>query len=417
MGIFSRRGDAGTAFMTVMATTTILFVLATTLMLMIAYQTQTTQIRTARLRATHIADAGVNAYLYQLKNNYGYYNDTPDTGWIDLGGGERYRVVATAATRTTPLTLRSTGVSMDGTVTIAATVRFPSFADYMFLSNASLEVNGDARINGSIRSNGNIDNQGEISGQTIASGIVTGNGKFGAGYEEGRSIVDFNQVLVVMDEMRTAALDDGTYYANTGSYGYRVTVTGTTAYVEKILSGTDTGDMVTAPIGLVTIPSNGVLYFADDVWVSGSYSTALTIVSEGDLYLIGSYQPTDPNSIATSGLVAKKNIIVPAWYKSVKDDMYINAALLSATGRIYADIKQGVIRERITITGAVTAFDSGGVWGTYDFTGQPIAGFRQNVYTYDQRLIDNPPPLYPQVFDGSLKVDTWVEDRNQTFTD
>lgn len=401
--------------MTVMATTTILFVLATTLMLMVAYQTQTTRIRTARLRATHVADAGVNAYLYQLKNSYTYYRNNADTDWIDIGNGERYRVTAIAPTRTTPLTLRSTGVSQDGTVTIAATIRFPSFADYMFLSNADLAVSGDAQINGTIRSNGNIDNQGNISGKAIASGVVTGNGRFGQGFEEGRSIVDFNYVLVVLDDMRTVALADGRYFPVTGTYGYRATVSGSTVYVEKILSGTADGNMVTQAIGLYTIPANGVMYFADDVWVSGSYGRPLTIAAEGDMYLIGDYVPSDPYSTVTSGLIAKKNIVVPAWYKSVKTDMTVNAAMLTATGRIYADIKQGVIRDRITITGAVTAYDSGGVWGTYDFTGQPIAGFRQNVYDYDQRLIDNPPPMYPQVFDGSLKVDTWIEDRNQTF--
>lgn len=401
--------------MTVMATTTILFVLATTLMLMVSYQTQTTRIRTARLRATHVADAGVNAYLYQLKNNYAYYKSTSDTGWIDIGNGESYRVTAVPPTRTTPLTLRSTGISQDGTVTIAATIRFPSFADYMFLSNADLKVSGDAKINGTIRSNGNIDNQGDITGKAIASGVVTGNGRFGQGSEEGRSIVDFNYVLVVLDEMRTVALGDGTYYPVTGAYGYRVTVSGSTVYVEKVVGGTADGTMLTAPIGLITIPANGVLYFADDVWVSGSYGSPVTIACEGDMYLVGDYVPADPYSTVTSGLVAKKNIVVPAWYKTVKADMTVNAAMLTATGRIYADIKQGVIRDRITITGAVTAYDSGGVWGTYDFTGQPIAGFRQNVYTYDQRLIDNPPPLYPQVFDGSLKVDTWIEDRNQVF--
>jgi hypothetical protein len=92
--------------------------------------------------------------------------------------------------------------------------------------------------------------------------------------------------------------------------------------------------------------------------------------------------------------------------------MSINAALLAQSGRIYADIKQGLIRERINVTGSLSYFNSGGVFGTVDkFTGQPVSGFRQNDYTYDQRLNLYPPPMYPMIRDGSLKIDTWVEDR------
>jgi len=402
--------------MTVMATTSILFVLATTLMMMVAYQTQTTTQRTTRLRATHVADAGINAYLFDLKNDYGYYREAPDTGWITIGDNERYRVTAEPATSGHPLTLRSTGIAGDGTVTIAATVRFPSYADYMFLTNADLNVAGDAIINGQVRSNGSIVNQGKIVGKATAGGTVTGNGSFDRGYAENQPIVDFNQVLAAMDDMMVEARASSSYFPATGAFGYKVTVSGNMITVEKVLGGTTTGNFQTTVVTVFAVPASGVVYFADNVWISGDYSVPLTIVSSSEMYLIDDYGPTDANATATSGLLAKGNIIVPAWYTSVKTYLTINAALLSQSGRIYADVKQGVIRERINISGALTAFDSGGTWGSYDkFTGQPVAGFRQNVYTYDQRLSQYPPPMYPTVLDGSLKVDTWLEDATQQF--
>ena len=72
--------------MTVMATTSILFIMATTLMTVVAYQSQVTALRVGRVRATHVADAGINAYLYPLRNNYDTYLTNLDTGWVTVSG-------------------------------------------------------------------------------------------------------------------------------------------------------------------------------------------------------------------------------------------------------------------------------------------------------------------------------------------
>jgi hypothetical protein len=398
--------------MTVMATTSILFVMATTLMMIVGYQQQATAMRVGRVRAMHVADAGINAYLYKLRNEYSTYLSNLDTGWVTVSGVEKYRVLAVPPTIDAPLTLYSTGVAGDGTQTIAATVRFPTFGDYMFLSGASLIVAGDANVDGQVRSNGSIESQGHITGKVTAGGTVTGNGRFDRGYVENQPIVDFNQVLATMDDIRTVAGDSSTYFPASGALGYRVVVNGASVVVDKVTGGVSTGNLVTEPVGSFTIPASGVAYFADDVWIEGSYSAPITFVAEGDIFIIGDYAPSDPTSTATSGLIARDNIIVPSWFRGVHETMSINAALLAQSGRIYADIKQGLIRERINVTGSLSYFNSGGVFGTVDkFTGQPVSGFRQNDYTYDQRLNLYPPPMYPMIRDGSLKIDTWVEDR------
>lgn len=403
--------DWGTTLMTVMATTSILFIMATTLMTVVAYQTQATAVRVGRVRATHVADAGINAYLYRLRNEYDSYLSNLDTGWVSVAGVEKYRVVAVPPTDGQPLTLYSTGVAGDGTATIAATVRFPTIGDYMFLSNADITLEGDARIEGQVRSNGSVINKGLVTGKVTAGGTVTGNGTFESGYTENQPTIDFNQLLTTMDDIMLKAKASSSYFPPSGAYGYRVTVAGGSVQVDKVTGGITTGEFVTTPVTSMAIPSSGVLYFADSIFLSGSYSVPVTIVADGDIYLTGDYAPLDLASSATSGLIARNNIIVPSWYKSVKENLTINAAMLAQSGRIYADIKQGVIRDRINVTGALSYFDSGGVFGTVDkFTGQPVSGFRQNVYTYDQRLSLYPPPMYPVVKDGSLKVDTWMED-------
>jgi len=405
--------------MTVMATTSILFIMATTLMTIVAYQMQATAVRVGRVRAMHVADAGINAYLYQLRNDFTYYVSHPDSGWTIVSGQEKYRVKAVAPTSTTPLTLYSTGVAGDGTQTIAATVRLRTFADYMFLSGSDLTLAGDADVTGQVRGNGNIDNQGKIQGKVIAGGTFTGKAP-DQGFTENQPQASFSAIADWMArKMRPGAVAAGSYFPASGALGYRVVVNGNTVVVDRITGGIDTGVFSTVPVTSMAIPASGIFYFEDTVWVEGNYASPVTIVSRkgdslGDIYLIGDYVPSSTDSTATSGLVAEANIIVPGWFG--KDDMTVNAALMARTGHIYADIKQGFTRSRISIQGSLTFGLSGGDFGTVDkFTGQPVSGFRQKYYTYDQRLDLYPPPLYPQIADESLKVDTWVEDRTPAF--
>lgn len=404
--------DAGSAFMTVIATTSILFVLATTLMLMVAYQTQATAQRTTRVRATHVADAGISAYLFQLKSQPGYYMNAPDTGVVTVANGETYRVRAEPAANGHPLTLYSTGHADDGTVTIAATVRFPTFADYMFLSNMDIRIGVAALINGQVRCNANVINAGHITGKVTAAGTISNTGVIDQERLEHQAVVDFNQVLADMDTIMLSAKGNNSYFPASGSgfYGYRVTVNGSTVTIEKITGGTTTGNLTTTLVRSMTAPSSGALYFSDKVWVSGSYSVPLTIVSDSDIYIPNNFAPSNMGSTVTGGLIARGNIIVPCWYSSVPQQMTLTAAMLSQSGRIYADTKVGVFRDQITITGSETYYDANGGFVVVDSNSNAVAGFRNRVYTYDQRLDDYPPPKYPIIQDGSLKVDTWIED-------
>jgi hypothetical protein len=299
-------------------------------------------------------------------------------------------------------------------VKIVATVRFPSFADYMFLSNEDINIGSAALINGQVRCNADIDNAGHITGKVTAAGNVTNTGVMDLGFLEHQAAVDFNQVLASMDDIMLSSKGNGSYFAASGAYGYRATVNGSAVTVAKITGGTTTGVLQTVAVTTINVPASGAIYFADNVWVSGSYSTPLTIVSDHDIYIPGNYVASDSASTVTGGLIAKGNIIVPSWYASVPQQMSLNVAMLSQSGRIYADTKQGVFRDRLTITGSETYYDANGGFVTVNSYGTPIAGFLNRVYTYDQRLDQYPPPKYPVIQDGSLKVDTWIEDRTAT---
>jgi hypothetical protein len=406
------RDDAGSAFMMVIATTSILFMLATALLFMVGYQTQATSVRTSRLQATHVADAGINAYLYQERRQYGYYLTTPDTGRVTIASGEAYRVTAQPPANGQPLTLYSTGSTSDGTVTIAATLRLPTFADYMFLSNADLNIGSAATINGQVRCNADIVNAGHITGKVVAAGTVTNTGRMDQGYTENQAPAPFSTLGADMYTIMLSCKGNNTYFPASGAYGYCVTVNGQTVTVAKVTGGTTTGNLTTTLVRTLTVPPSGALYFSDDIWVSGTYSVPLTIVSDDDIYVPNNYGPADMNSTVTGGLIAQSDIIVPCWYASVPQQMTLAAALLAENGRVTADMKMGVFRNQITITGSETYFDANGGFVTVDGNGNALAGFRSRTYTYDQRLDNYPPPKYPVIEDGSLKVETWIEDNN-----
>jgi hypothetical protein len=399
--------------MTVIATTSILFVLATTLMLMVAYQTSSTTIRGERLSATHVADAGINAYLYQLKPKPGYFWTVPDTGVISVGDGQTYRVIAVPPGNGKPLTLYSTGSTGDATVTVAATVNFPTFADFMFMSEADIRIGAGAIINGKVHSNANITNQGRITGKVTAFGTITNSGILEVPSAEHQAKISFAQVLVDMDDIGQSCLGNTSYFPSSRTLGYRAVVSGSTVTVSEITAGTTTGNLTITPYRTLTVPPSGTLYFLDDVWVSGSYSVPLTIVSNENIYIPNNYAPSNMSSTVTGGLIARLNIIVPCWYASVPQNMVLTAAMLSQSGRITADMKTGVFRDRITITGSETYWSADGGFVTVNsYSGADVAGFHARTYNYDERLDDFPPPKYPIIQDGNLKVATWTEDNS-----
>jgi hypothetical protein len=419
------RDESGIAMIIVVGVVTVLFLLTTMLVVVSNYMLSSGRQQEVRVKTVHTADGGLNAYLYELRRDSTYYQTNPVLGPIVQDDGVWY-VRAEPPTATSPLTLRAEGRlnSQATSKTVVATVRFPTFADYMFLSNDDINFGAAARVLGKVRSNGNIDNAGEITGATYARGTIGGTGRFGTALPSGsvtkfpnQTVVDFSQVTADTTVIAAAATAVGTNYASagTGYVGYRVTVSGNTFTVEKVKSVTSNGTMVVESItGQTgrTIPAVGVLYFSSntqDVWVQGTYSVPITICAMRDIYVMADYKPTDPTSRNTAGLVANRDIVVPISYNSVPNDMVLTAALLAQTGKTFGTQTTGVIKNSLTLKGS-NSYYLYGYFVTTDGSGSVVAGFRTRYYLYDDRLDLYAPPRYPVVHDGSLKVNTWVED-------
>jgi len=409
----SSRDDSGIAMVLVVGVSVILFLLATTILVVASYLTMMTRAQEVRLKAVHVADAGLNAYLYELRRDPLYWVDHPVLGPTVQDDGS-WVVTATAPTTTDALILRAEGSSgsSPASVTVVATVRFPTFADYMFLSGTDINIGLGAVITGKVRSNGNVDNDGEIMGATYAVGRITGSGTFGTALPLGSQTmfpgdaeIDFGQVSRDTQAMREAAVAAGSYLDASGSLGYRITITGTTYTAQKVIAVMSNrylsldGTVITR-----TIPPVGVIYVLGDAWVSGTYSTPVTVCGSNDIYVPDNYRPADMNSRVTAGLIAGRSIIVPTYYDSVPDSMTLTAALLAETGQVYGDLSMDHLHSHMTINGSIA-------YSTYSWfvLSDLSRGWRTRTYAYDRRLDLYPPPRFPIVHEGSLKVNTWME--------
>lgn len=403
------RSEEGIVVPMVVALATLVFVLVTMITLVAMNSTVLTRKSIGQTRAVHMADAGLNAYLYQLKRNPDYWLTNPTLGPVSQDDGI-WSVSVSPPTQTSPLMIHASGSipSQESTKSITARVRFPTFADYMFLADTDINIGSGATIQGKVRSNSNVTNSGRITGTCEAVGTITGSGTFEQAKTPGAPRVDFAQVTADLADIRTAATASNTFFGPSGVQGYRAVISGTSVTVSAVTGGTATGNLTLTPVRTFSIPASGVIYFSDRVWVSGKYSAKVTIASSSDIYIPLNLVPSNPTGTSTCGLIAAGSIIVPTWYPSIPVDMAVTAAMLAQSGAIYGDLRDGVITNKITITGSM-AYRTYGYFAQY--SGSTVtAGFRTRVYQYDQRLDLNPPPLYPQIKDGSLKVTIWNED-------
>jgi hypothetical protein len=407
--------DRGDALFMVTVMGAVMFFLVTSLIALAVWQQNSASTRTRTTQAMNVADAGINAYLYQLRQNNNYFLTNADTGWVSMGVDGSYRVIASAPTSSAPLTLWSIGNSHNASMTIVTTVGFPTFADYMFLVDTDISIGSGATITGNVRSNGTVTNAGHVAGQVMyANSFVNSGGTVDLGTT--RTVtVDFSQVLADMSQIETSATASGTHYpALGGTYqGYLVTLNNTQATVAKITGGAQSGtlgNLTTTGAVTVTIPSSGVLFFddPDGVYVKGTYSKAVTIASSSSIYIAGNYLKADMAGTYSSGLIGQVNVMVPtAWSTAyLPTDMTVDAAMLAQSGACTADLSNGTLKSSLTINGAIASE------GQPNYVSGNSHGFSARYYIYDRNLQLYAPPMFPNTGStGALHVNSWVESK------
>jgi len=443
----SLSSDSGMALAVVMLMSVILFLLATTVLSMVAYRGNQTTAVAERNKAMHLADAGINQYLYQLGENYDYWQSHGVLGPVEMEDG--HWTVTPSTTPSGSVVLTSVGTLNDGySRTVRATVSFPTWGKYIVMvDQGPYSIGSGATFYGDVRCNEGISNSGVITGMAIAgpgASCTYGTSyavNYPGGHKNNQPRVDFTQLTNDLAAMKVSAQASGAYYGSSGALGYSIVLNGPQATIYKVTAvekratapsspgptadSRQLGTLTQTLVGTAAIPSDGVFFFDDDVWVTGNYSAAVTIATNETIWCPGNLVPTVAGATVTCGLVAQKDVLFPFWYQSMPNDQIVQAALLSQTAGVGPD--NPTTSELLTWTW--TKNTTTGVWywksSNYNAPNKhsvTIKGARAMVQMigfssgYDFRYFDkdpilanNPPPLYPRLPGEALGIGSWQE--------
>lgn len=350
-------------------------------------------------------------------------------------------------------------------------VRFrrPSWSEYSVLGNDMLRFGEDTNIYGPVHSNNGIRFDG-IANNLIMSaveeyydpdtkdyrpGVWTSQPDESAVFLAGKDFpvpsIDFNGVIVDLFHMEEEAQSGGLYFGGEsyqeencrwkhgsswcgGNFwcwvcasetvsieGYHITLRPDdkmeVRYVEDY-QGDSFHEPKTYKISkegepiIFDIPSSGLVFCADNVWVDGQIDTAkVTIVSaklessdDTSIYINDNILYTNRDGRDVIGLVAEKDISIGLFSAN---DLEIDAALLAQKGRVgrdyYTESQSNAFykRDQITVYGSIATNER------YGFAWTDGTGYQMRNLYFDNNLLYYPPPYFPT---GNVyELDLWED--------
>ncbi len=336
-------------------------------------------------------------------------------------------------------------------------VRFrrASWSEFSVLANDAMRFGEGTNVQGPIHSNGGIRFDGVANNQVSSSvasyvdpdtgiirpGVWTSQADEDAVFLAGKKFpvpaIDFNGVTTDLSLIKSEASSDGLYfggdtYTKTSCgwvhdhgwkwncqtqeepvVGYHITLR-TDDKIEKRLvysSGATTfniSDESSAEI--LDIPSNGLIFIEDNVWVDGSIDTArVTIASanlesdaiETDIYINNDIKYTHTDGQEVLGLIAERDISIGLYSE---DYLEIDAALLAQKGRVGRDHYTSTgyrWRDTITIYGSIATNYR------YGFAWTDNTGYTNRNLIFDNNLLYTPPPFFPT--GTTYDLDLWED--------
>lgn len=342
----------------------------------------------------------------------------------------------------------ATGARPEKEVTLMARYGIPSLARYSSIVNEDVwyggEVSGALHANGGIRMDGYSDGIVTSARETYICKPYHGcwyqekPGVWGSGerqelWEFPVPAVDYNALTADLLSMKSAAQENGTYHGHSGSNGYHVVFGDDNRY--SLYRVTRMGDYMLSwslqdgwrimshdisrqsHIGTYDVPSGGILYFEDRVWVDGdirdrvtvaagrfpdSPSTNVDVIINGDI----SYGGVKDGSRSFAA-IAQRNIVLP--YSGAPDYLELDGAYIAQKGifgRRYYFYGSHRLKETITRFGMMA---SNGIPVTtwVDGSGSVVSGYKRGTSSYDPNLLYLPPPYFPT--SGQYEFISWEQ--------
>lgn len=401
---------------------------------------------------------------------YGPYihNYTDPTGTIS---GTFSLMVTPPPSGSTLVTIESTGW-MDNFPNIKRKIvvsyGIPSLAHYSFLTNTEAWFGPSENLHGEVRSNTGLRIDG-MNDSIVTSAVTTyycpsyhgcswgscsspctwisslsrcrcpavwGAGPNSSLWSFPVSNFDFTSISTNYTDLHTLASTTGDHY-NSAGRGYHVVFNSNGTYnisridnLNNLRQEDDSGsckniaERISSETSIATnkaVPSNGVIYIHDNVWVEGTLNGKVTLVAvnavpEGSdviadrkSILIANnlrYLARDDNHML--GLVAQKDIKI--YHDAPPDDLIIDGFLLAQNGRVfrnyYCNSGDRIVKNSIEIYGGIISY---GMWNfTYVSGATVIDGYRNTNTIYDSNGTYAPPPSFPTT--GEYVFISWNEE-------
>lgn len=422
--------------------------------------------------AFQVAEAGLNYGRWRLSHNKtNFTTETKNVTDQFAGVLGSYTVTFQAPSAGSTIVLMTatgtTATQPSRQVRLRARYGIPSLARYASITNSNVwytsEIKGAVHSNGGIRMDGESDSLMTSAKATYScqsthgcSPTQTKPGVWGSGeraelWEYPVSPVDYNALTTNLLSLKTTAQASNTYYGASGALGYqiifntnntysiyRVTQKGTlvcswvtegsqnVSGCPSSSSGTwerSSYDVATQVlIETKTVPTNGVIYTEDTLWVKGSIRGKITVAAgrfpdtpatNTDIILNGDITYSGVTDGTRSfAAIAQRNILIP--WSGAEDVLELDGAFVAQKGRFgrryycasscSADAHR--LKTKLELYGMIA---SNTVPGTswVNGSGQVISGYQTVELTYDPNFLYAPPPYFPT--NGEYQFISWDE--------
>lgn len=419
-------------------------------------------------RALHVAESGIYFYRWYLAHQVEgrtkqqiqdfWENGSPfgvSTPYVaDYEGIGEYSITVTPPSgNSTVAMVESTGyLYKDPTRVRTIQVRFrqPSWSEFSVLCDSDIRFGDGTEVQGPIHSNGGIRFDGvahnvissaretyddpDTVAVDIRDGVWTswvneyntnmGSSVFLGGKEFPKTGPSFNGVTADLAFMKgesgcstpasycTDRSSNGNLYFDNSNLGRHITFNSNGTVSVRKVRNVDSYDDITRETSATSyaIPSNGVIFVEDDVWVDGRVDGKMVTVvaadmsggSQKNVYLKNDLLYTRYDGSETIGLIAQNDIDV---IKSSENDLRIDAALLAQNGRVgRPDYGTSDHRDRITVFGSLA---TRGRYGFAWTNGTLNWGYTTRDIIYDNNFLYTPPPYFPT--GTHYAIDLWEE--------
>ena len=389
--------------------------------------------------------------------------------------GEFSLQIIPSETGSTINTIKSTGYAYGNNSIkkkVTARVGKRSLAEYSFLSNDPLIFSSTSTVSGPVHSNGAIEFNGTCSAEVTSSVSVTGSGGPVSFWRAPVLAIDFSLFTVSLGDIKADAIANGIYFGDNAqvcgdgvcdkteddlicladclvSCGNDVCNSGETnitcpadCSLEGFLVEFKTDatvdiysvDSLESPLqywhypgwnpaeaeeiqnktllGNYAIPSNGLIFIENDIWVEGTVNGRVTLAAARfpenldeytKIWINDNVQYLARDGNHNLGLITQGDILIP---RHAPTDLTIDATLLSQYGKglYFRYYKSNIVKDSIENYGGIITYLRSGV--KY---GNPVVnGYVNSSYIYNNNLTFSPPPSFPT--SENFEILSWTEE-------